>query len=158
MRVSIRVDYAPDICKDYKDTGYCGYGDACKFMHDRGEHKAGWQLDREWDEKEKREAEAKRKAEAWAAGKGDGDDDRATAEDDDDGLPFACLLCKRAWTREAAPVVTRCGHYFCEACALSHHAAGGGRCASCQATTGGTFNVANAILKKLARVERERKG
>lgn len=25
---------------------YCGYGDACKFMHDRGDYKSGWELDR----------------------------------------------------------------------------------------------------------------
>ncbi|KAK7359254.1 hypothetical protein VNO77_01207 [Canavalia gladiata] len=28
IRVSARFDYQPDICKDYKETGYCGYGDA----------------------------------------------------------------------------------------------------------------------------------
>lgn len=37
IRVSTRFDYQPDICKDYKETGYCGYGDACKFIHDRGD-------------------------------------------------------------------------------------------------------------------------
>ena len=41
-----RFDYQPDICKDYKETGYCGYGDACKFVHDRGDYKSGWELDR----------------------------------------------------------------------------------------------------------------
>lgn len=41
----------PDICKDYKETGFCGYGDNCKFLHDRGDYKSGWQLEREWDEK-----------------------------------------------------------------------------------------------------------
>ncbi|XP_078176816.1 zinc finger CCCH domain-containing protein 1-like [Carex rostrata] len=53
IRVSARFDYQPDICKDYKETGYCGYGDSCKFMHDRGDYKSGWQLERDWDESEK---------------------------------------------------------------------------------------------------------
>ncbi|MCO5584136.1 hypothetical protein L7F22_038058 [Adiantum nelumboides] len=53
IRWSVRFDYQPDICKDYKETGYCGYGDACKFMHDRGDYKSGWQMDREWEKKRK---------------------------------------------------------------------------------------------------------
>ncbi|KAI3741370.1 hypothetical protein L1987_59042 [Smallanthus sonchifolius] len=53
IRVSARFDYQPDICKDYKETGYCGYDDSCKFMHDRGDYKSGWQMEREWDEAEK---------------------------------------------------------------------------------------------------------
>jgi RING finger protein 113A len=52
IRVSARFDYQPDICKDYKETGYCGYGDSCKFMHDRGDYKSGWQMEKEWDEAE----------------------------------------------------------------------------------------------------------
>lgn len=32
--------------QDYKETGYCGYGDACKFIHDRGDYKSGWELER----------------------------------------------------------------------------------------------------------------
>lgn len=47
----------PDICKDYKDTGFCGFGDSCKFMHDRGNYKSGIQMEKEWDEKQ---AERKR--------------------------------------------------------------------------------------------------
>lgn len=45
IRVSTRFDYQPDNCKDYRETGYCGYGDACKFLHDRGDYKLGWQLE-----------------------------------------------------------------------------------------------------------------
>lgn len=26
IRVTCRFDYQPDICKDWKETGYCGYG------------------------------------------------------------------------------------------------------------------------------------
>ena len=25
------------------------FGDSCKFLHDRGDYKQGWQLDREWE-------------------------------------------------------------------------------------------------------------
>lgn len=48
------MDYQPDVCKDYKETGYCGWGDSCKFMHDRGDYKAGWQIDRDWEEEQKK--------------------------------------------------------------------------------------------------------
>ena len=49
IRASVRWDYAPDICKDYKETGYCGYGDSCKYMHDRSDYKYGWQIDADED-------------------------------------------------------------------------------------------------------------
>lgn len=47
LRATVRWDYQPDVCKDYKETGFCGFGDSCKFMHDRGDYKHGWQLERE---------------------------------------------------------------------------------------------------------------
>ena len=159
--MSVRFDYQPDVCKDYKETGYCGFGDACKFLHDRGDHKSGWQIDREWEEKQKKEAEDKKKREA-----GIFDDDGADREGgeregkDEDGLPFACLSCKRPWAtagerREEGlaafdPVVTRCGHHFCEACAL-RNAASDPKCPVCGKAHGGTFNVAREIVRKLAR-------
>ena len=46
LRATVRWDYAPDICKDFKETGFCGFGDSCKFMHDRSDYKHGWQLER----------------------------------------------------------------------------------------------------------------
>ena len=161
-RMSVRFDYQPDICKDYKETGYCGFGDACKFLHDRGDHKSGWQIDREWEAKQKKEAEDKKKREEgiFDGDDGDGEGGEAAAGKDEAGLPFACLSCKRPWATGSAgekreevaadPVVTRCGHHFCEACAL-RNAASDPKCPVCGKAHGGTFNVAREIVRKLAR-------
>lgn len=112
IRTSMRFDYQPDICKDYKETGYCGYGDSCKFMHDRGDYKSGWQLEKEWEEAEK---ERKKK---MVMGLIDDSDVEEASEEDEDSLPFACFICREPFTLEKNPVVTKCKHYFCESCAL----------------------------------------
>lgn len=109
IRVSARFDYQPDICKDYKETGYCGYGDSCKFMHDRGDYKSGWQMEKEYDEAEKI------RKRNLALKQLDDDEDAEQSEEDDDSLPFACFICRQAFVD---PVVTKCKHYFCEHCAL----------------------------------------
>lgn len=88
IRTITLVDYQPDVCKPYKETGFCGYGDSCKFLHDRGDYLAGWQLDK------LDPAEAKQIIE----------------EDEEEDVPFACLICKKEFTD---PVVTKCGHYYC---------------------------------------------
>ncbi|KRX51198.1 V-type proton ATPase 21 kDa proteolipid subunit [Trichinella murrelli] len=49
VRRSVRWDYRPDICKDYKETGFCGFGDSCIFLHDRSDYKHGWELERDWE-------------------------------------------------------------------------------------------------------------
>ena len=46
IRTTVRFDYQPDVCKDYKETGFCGYGDSCKFVHDRSDYKSGWELEK----------------------------------------------------------------------------------------------------------------
>ena len=92
------MDYQPDICKDYKETGFCGYGDSCKFLHDRGDYKSGWQLEREWEEKEKLRRE--QKCVEIMTGGAEKDED----EEEDDGLPFACHICRLPFK---SPVVTR---------------------------------------------------
>ena len=43
-------DYQLDICKDYEEIGFCGFEDHCKFLHDRSDHKYGWQIEHELDE------------------------------------------------------------------------------------------------------------
>ncbi|KAF9105217.1 hypothetical protein BGX27_009724 [Mortierella sp. AM989] len=138
IRVTNRFDYQPDICKDYKETGFCGYGDSCIYMHDRGDYKAGWQLDQEW------EAEQRAKKLALIEGL---DGDSESSSDDDNEVPFACLICREEFKH---PVVTKCNHYFCEKCALQRYRKSP-KCAACQAPTGGLFNsVSKDFLKKVA--------
>ncbi|KAG8660118.1 zinc finger CCCH domain-containing protein 1 isoform X1 [Manihot esculenta] len=141
IRVSARFDYQPDICKDYKETGYCGYGDACKFMHDRGDYKPGWQLEKEWEE-----AEKIRKRNLALGEDGGGVEQSDEEDDDDDSLPFACFICRQPFVD---PVVTKCKHYFCEHCALKHHAKNK-KCFVCNQPTLGIFNTAHEIRKKMA--------
>lgn len=49
IRVTTRWDYHPEVCKDYKETGFCGFGDSCVFIHDRGDYKSGWEIDLEYE-------------------------------------------------------------------------------------------------------------
>lgn len=151
VRMTVRIDYQPDICKDYKETGYCGFGDACKFLHDRGDYKAGYELDREWEEKQKRERE--RKLEAWAGEAGaEAADADASDSDADEQLPFACFICRERWSKWSDPVVSRCGHYFCESCALKENARTG-KCPACGQAFQGLFNAAHEIVKKVREEE-----
>lgn len=64
--------------------------------------------------------------------------------DSDEDIPFACLICRKHYTD---PVVTRCGHYFCSACAIKRFAKTP-RCIACGAPTGGIFNRADKIIEK----------
>lgn len=97
------------------------------------------QFAQEWNERQKRLQEAK-----W----GDKGSDEEGGEDEDDGLPFACYICRRPWEEVADPVVTRCKHYFCEACALQHNAKSA-KCFVCEAPTQGIFNIAHEIRRKV---------
>lgn len=133
LRSTVRWDYQPDICKDYKETGYCGFGDSCKFLHDRSDYKFGWQI----------ETDA-------AAGVADEEDDgKYEIDDDDDNLPFKCFICRDSFTD---PIVTKCKHYFCEKCALAHYKKSA-RCFICNKQTHGVFNPAKEIVKKLKNAE-----
>ncbi|KAF8070802.1 hypothetical protein FPV67DRAFT_1488754 [Lyophyllum atratum] len=135
IRTVTIVDYQPDVCKDYKETGYCGFGDTCKFLHDRGTYLAGWQLD-QLAENAKKEV-------------GDASD----SDSDDEDVPFACLICRKHYTD---PIVTRCGHYFCSACAIKRFAKTP-KCLACGATTGGIFNRADKIIEKVNKKKQDKK-
>ena len=135
-------DYNPSICKDYKETGRCGYGDSCVFLHDRGTYKQGWQLDNDWNAAQ----EAKRKRvllglpeDDTTAGKGDAKDD------EERGLPWACHICRQPFTD---PIVTSCGHYFCSNCALAAYVKDT-KCPACRAQTHGAFNTATKLIQVL---------
>lgn len=151
IRTITVTDYAPDVCKDYKKTGHCGFGDNCIFLHDRGDYQQGWQLDREWDKvtKGKKDLGGTVVASANRDSKEDGDD--AEEEELLKKIPFACIICEQPY-RE--PIVTRCGHYFCEPCALKRYRKDPS-CASCGASTNGVFNSSKR-LKKLLERKRER--
>lgn len=149
IRTTTTTDFAPDVCKDYKQTGFCGFGQNCKFLHDRSDYKQGWQLDREWEDVTKGKkvggivvANAnRRKVEE------EDDDKDAILED----IPFACIICKGPY-RE--PVVTRCGHYFCEPCALKRYKKDPS-CGACGSGTNGVFISAKRLKKPLDK-KRER--
>jgi len=135
IRTVTITDYQPDVCKDYKETGFCGFGDTCKFLHDRGTYLAGWQLD-------KLAANPQKQAED------------PSGSDSDDDLPFACLIGRHPFTD---PVVTRCGHYFCSSCAIKRFAKTP-KCAACGAPTGGIFNRADKVMAKMKKLEEEEGG
>jgi len=138
-RATSRFDYQPDVCKDFRDTGYCGYGDACKFLHDRSDYKTGWQLEKDFEERQKalKHQEALEALGEVAAAPKAGDD-----------LPFACLICREPWHARSNPVVTKCEHYSCESCALKHFQKSR-RCFTCGEQTGGIFNQAKNIAEKI---------
>jgi RING finger protein 113A len=138
-RATSRFDYQPDICKDFRDTGFCGYGDACKFLHDRSDYKSGWQIEKQWEEQQKK----KRHDEALVLM---GEEEAKPKEED--SLPFACLICRELWHKASRPVVTKCEHYFCESCALRHFQKTR-RCFVCAEQTAGIFNHAKAIQAKI---------
>ncbi|KAF2141880.1 uncharacterized protein K452DRAFT_287850 [Aplosporella prunicola CBS 121167] len=157
VRIVTQIDYAPDVCKDYKQTGFCGFGDSCKFLHAREDYAAGWKLDKEWEINSKGKkaggttvASANRSGGAAAAG---GEDAEKEEEENKllEKIPFACVICKKPYTQ---PIVTNCGHYFCEKCALQRFRKSPS-CAICGAGTGGRFNEAKN-LKKLLDKKRDR--
>lgn len=155
VRTITTMDFKPDICKDYAKTGYCGFGDACIFLHDRADWKQGWQLDRDW------EIETKGKKQQ---GKTVASANRMITKEDEENeeeakmlenIPFACKICELPYKKPA--VQTKCGHYFCEKCALDRYKKNPS-CAICGSGTNGVFNNAKNLNKLLDRKrERERK-
>ncbi|KAG8522430.1 E3 ubiquitin-protein ligase RNF113A [Galemys pyrenaicus] len=101
LRATLRWDYQPDICKDYKETGFCGFGDSCKFLHDRSDYKHGWQIERELDE----------------GRYGACEDENYEVGSDEEERAFECLICHQTFQRLA---VTKYRQNFCQSCARRH--------------------------------------
>jgi RING finger protein 113A len=148
------TDFAPDVCKDYKKTGFCGFGDSCKFLHAREDYKQGWQLDREW-EKDKFSKKGGTTVASAASRNGTSASSgakRTTEEEEAEAkmlekIPFACVICEESYKN---PIVTNCNHYFCEDCAIKRFRKTP-TCAICGAGTGGVFNGAKNLKKLLDR-------
>ncbi|XP_053205933.1 E3 ubiquitin-protein ligase RNF113A-like [Panonychus citri] len=132
IRSTVRWDYQPDICKDFKETGFCGFGDSCIFLHDRSDYKAGWQL----------EAEARKGTY--------GEDDVNYEITEEKEIPFKCLICREGFTN---PIVTKCEHYFCEKCFLAEYRKST-KCFICHVPTKGIFKPAD-IFKKSTKKKRQ---
>jgi RING finger protein 113A len=69
-------------------------------------------------------------------------------------IPFACIICKESYKH---PVVTTCGHYFCEKCALQRYKKNPS-CAACGAGTAGVFNGARNLQTLLDRKKKREEG
>lgn len=166
VRSTMRIEYWAacsgtdgGICKDYKETGYCGWGDSCKFLHDRSDYKSGHVIEREWEQKQK--AIEKKKREQWekkALKQANGEDgaDASSGNDsdsDDEELPSSCNNCGEKWADcSSTPVQTVCGCHFCEDCAMGHYARTP-KCYKCGAPTHGIFNTCDALEEKIKRMK-----
>lgn len=174
LRATVRWDYQPDICKDYKETGYCGFGDSCKFMHDRSDYKHGWQLENDWLKEQGLASKAAFSSSRYSkktrrrknsdnggieADEDDKDDDDPNkyvikgmnSSDDDDDMPFKCLICRESFKD---PVVTKCKHYFCEKCFIRHNKKTT-KCFACHTQTLGIFFVAKDMIKKMSNMAQQ---
>jgi RING finger protein 113A len=153
VRTTARFDYQASVCKDYKETGTCGYGDSCIFLHDRGDYKSGWQMEAEW---EKAQVEAKNRLEL-SSFMGEGSDGGGGGGGEkEEELPFACYICRGEFKN---PVITTCNHYFCGKCIMSRNGdSSSTKCPVCGKQTFGVYNSASKLIKRLAERKKKENG
>lgn len=145
-----QYDHQPDVCKDYRDSGRCRWGDNCKFLHERARYKSGAQVEADWNQKQAARAAASAAATAALAlpnAAVSAELGGEAAVPNPLKLPERCPLCSNPF---AAPVATACKHFFCERCALARFTGGDAKCAVCGAATNGIFSGAPALESYLA--------
>jgi len=139
IRATVRIDYNPSLCKDWHDTGYCGFGDSCIYIHDRGDYKSGWELEKEW---EAEQAQKSKRFSVTTGGHHDHGDEEE--EEEEEGPPRKCQICEEAFK---SPVTTSCKHYFCEKCIFAEYRTSK-NCPVCSRPLNGNFNVAHDVLAR----------
>lgn len=103
LRATVRWDYQPDICKDYKrDRLFRPETVANSSMTAQITSTGG------------------RSNELDEGRYGVDEDENYEVARDEEELPFKCFICRQTFQN---PVVTKCRHYSCEGCALAfpHH-------------------------------------
>ncbi|NWS47558.1 R113A protein, partial [Probosciger aterrimus] len=139
LRATVRWDYQPDICKDYKETGFCGFGEfggSC-FGRNQSSKGGGWRI-------------LLFIALIWLT-VSSADEENYEVSSDEEDMPFKCFICRSSFKN---PVVTKCRHYFCESCALQHYRTSQ-RCYVCDKQTNGVFNPAKELMAKLEKHKAE---
>ena len=120
MRSTTITDYKPDVCKDFAETGWCGFGDSCIYAHIRGKYLNGAQLEKKWEELQK--------------------GNKSSTAKPDEMRMTGCFICREPFADQPL-VKTKCGHTFCRSCALNRFRTDP-TCAACKAQTHGIFNEA----------------
>ena len=121
INVTTRIDYQPYLCKDYNETGYCGFGDSCIYVHDRGDYKASWELDLEWEQQQAKK--------------------QSVEQIEQIENPLSCPICSKELLKGSSVVKSgTCGHLFCEQCAIARFARDK-KCAACGTVLDGRFQV-----------------
>ena len=122
-------------------------------MHDRGDTLSGWQLEKQWEEQQKlKKEQQEREIQGFVDGKQaarEEDDKKKSALVADDGLPFACHICRNHFTN---PIITTCGHYFCEQCIMDRVRNESETCPICSKDTHGVFNQPTKLINKKRKV------
>lgn len=104
-----RVDYGQDICKDYYETGFCGFGDSCKFIHTRLEQKSSWELEKEFLDQQQRQRKDQDK---------DNVDNFSKSTETPTNIRKElkiCAICSKEPPIQAT-LRSPCHHLFCEEC------------------------------------------
>ena len=162
FKVNSLFDYAPGICKDFKETGYCGFGETCIFVHDRGDYKLGWELERDWQKMQK--IKQKKKLEKMKKKIENGENVNLSSissssscnsdcESNNEKISSICKICNKEMEN---PVSVNCGHIFCEKCIIGQFKDNRKKCIICNQILNGIFNNANKIIEHIKNLKNKK--